>query len=199
MKISKEELSYADGGWSFISFGWFCPQACSNYTSHLSLAYKEIYDSAVTMLWQLASCPAVHLLPPHSAHYRFHGCVAPFSYNGYSLWPESGRPWEYLNSISDGLWKEGSLLAEIAQGCSSGTLQRKGWRVCGWSPEACQRRRKPVPWWIYSLFQPLQGDWYSLHGVHSTTKRDFTYGNFFSFLHWKQPFLILMKRSERTM
>lgn len=130
---------------------------------------------------------------------NLHGCIASCSYNGYSLWPESGRPWEYLNSISDGLWKEGSLLAEIAQGCSSGTLQRKGWRVCGWSPEACQRRRKPVPWWIYSLFQPLQGDWYSLHGVHSTTKRDFTYGNFFSFLHWKQPFLILMKRSERTM
>lgn len=117
----------------------------------------------------------------------------------YRLCPESGRPWEYLNYISDGLWKEGSLLAETAQGCRSGTLQRKGWRVCGWSPEACQRRRKPVPWWIYSLFQPLPGDWYSLQGVQSTTKRDFTYRNFFSFLNWKQPFLILMERSERTM
>lgn len=42
----------------------------SNYPSHLSPAYK-IYDSAVTVLWQLASCPAVYLLPPHSYHYRF--------------------------------------------------------------------------------------------------------------------------------
>lgn len=69
VRISREELLYAGGCWSFISLGWFCLQARSNYPSRLSSACREIYGSATTVLWQLASCPAVYLLPPHSSHY----------------------------------------------------------------------------------------------------------------------------------
>lgn len=189
METLREELSFAGGGWSFIPFDRFCPPACSNYPSHLSLAYKEICDSAVTVLWLSASCPAVYLLPPHSSYYQFSRLPCLLFLQWLELlpwkWETHGhvtpQPWEYLNSINEGLWDEGSLLAETGESFRGSTLQRKGWHVCGWSPKACHRRRKPVPWWIHSLFQPLQGDWYSLQGVHSTTKRHFTYRIFFPF------------------
>lgn len=83
-------------------------------------------------------------LPP------FPAVVRPFAQKVGGPWSCRSSAWEHLNSISDGLWEEWSLLAETGQGCRGGTPQRKGWRVCGWSPKAHQRRRKPVVSWNMS-------------------------------------------------
>lgn len=187
MKISREELSYAGGGRSFIwlvllasmqqlpfSFVsciqgdlWFC-SACAVAVGQLPCCVPSNSPQFPLPIFTVA-------LPPIPT------AVEAFAQKVGGPWSHHSSAWEHLNCTSDGLWEDGSLVAESVQGFQGGTLQRKGWHVCGWSPEACQRRRKPVPWWIHSLFQPLQGDWYSLQGVHSTTKRDFTYRIFFPF------------------
>lgn len=146
---------------------WFC--------SDCAVAVGQLPCCVPSTSLQLLLTIFTVALPP------FPAVVRAFALKVGDPWSCHSSAWEYPNSINEGLWDEGSLLAETGESFRGSTLQRKGWHVCGWSPKACHRRRKPVPWWIHSLFQPLQGDWYSLQGVHSTTKRHFTYRIFFPF------------------
>lgn len=146
---------------------WFCSD-CAVAVGQLPCCVPSTSPQLLLPIFTVA-------LPPFPTVVRAFALKVgdPWSRHSSALRVSELRQWRALR------WR--ILAGWTGESFRGSTLQRKGWHVCGWSPKACHRRRKPVPWWIHSLFQPLQGDWYSLQGVHSTTKRHFTYRIFFPF------------------
>lgn len=190
------------------SFGWFCSQACSNYPSHLSPAYKEICDHTAQWLccgrWPAALLYTFSLLTDPVTD--FHGCIALYSYSGWSLCPEIGRPMvtSFLSLRASKLHQRWALRGRILAGWICAGLSRqhsteKGLtcvRVVPWS----MSEEKKACSLMDSFIIPAPAGWLILSPGSSQHNKERLYIQiFFSFLNWKQPFLILMKRSERSM